>query len=89
MLDKKQLQDQMTGKVRDELFYRQFYTSLNQRFEEMQSESVKTYAEKVKREDYTTSSVREKPARFSMPNDDGFKTKKWNSLLKDCAYYFD
>lgn len=24
-----------------------------------------------------------------MPNDDGFKTKKWDSLLKECAFYFD
>ena len=24
-----------------------------------------------------------------MPNDDEFKTKKWDSLLKECAFYFD
>ena len=27
--------------------------------------------------------------RFSVANDDKFKTKKWESLMRDCAFYLD
>ena len=26
---------------------------------------------------------------FKVPGDDKFKTKKWESMLSDCAFYFD
>lgn len=89
MLDKKQLQDQMTAKVSDQLFYTNFYYQMGEKMKNLQEESAKTYAEKVNRDDYTYTAARVKPTRFRIPDDDAFKTKKWDSLFKECGFYFN
>ena len=70
MLDKKQLQDQVSAQISDDLFYRHFNRALNEKMGRLQEESAKTYAEKVNRMDYTVTPEREKPTRFKVPGDD-------------------
>jgi hypothetical protein len=54
-----------------------------------QKNAAKTYAEKVKRSQYTRLEGRTKPERFSVKDDDEQKSKKWDALFVDCAFYFD
>ena len=89
MLDKKQLQNEMTGQVRDEIFNRRFERMIQQRLGLAQYDAQKTYAEKVKREEYTVFEGRRKPERFQVEGDDSHKTKKWEALFTDCSFYFD
>jgi len=44
MLDKKALQDQMTSKVKDQMFAQQLYYTLNKRMGDMQDESARHYS---------------------------------------------
>jgi hypothetical protein len=50
-----------------------------------------TYAEQVNSSDYTVSrpTYGQDPVIFKVPGDDKFKTKKWEAMLSDCAFYFD
>ena len=54
----------MSGHVRDEIFNRQFSEVLKKHTDEQLANAQKTYAEKVKREEYTYLEPRYKPQRF-------------------------
>ena len=79
----------MSGHVRDEIFNRQFSEVLKKHTDDQLANAQKTYAEKVKREEYTYLEPRYKPQRFSVPDDDAQKSKKWAALFTDCAFYLD
>lgn len=50
----------------------------------------KTYAEKVKREDYTNKErACEYPKTFSVAGDDKCKSKLWESMMRDASFYLD
>lgn len=51
----------------------------------------RTYAEKVDWTKYTMQrpSFAEAPVYFKIAGDDKFKTKKWEALMSDCAFYMD
>ncbi len=51
-------------------------------------EAAKHYSEKVDRTQYTVIDDK-KVTRFSVPGDDQYRTKMWDSLMTDCAFYFD
>ena len=55
-----------------------------------EANSKKLFAETVDPLDYKTKDERHKSIQqFSIKNDDKFKTKMWNSCLRECAFYFD
>jgi len=51
-------------------------------------EAAKHYSEKVDRTKYTVVEDK-KLTRFSLPNDDQNRSKMWDSLMTDCAFYFE
>ena len=50
-----------------------------------------SYASQVDWTDYTVNKPTwgQDPVRFSVEGDDKFKTKKWEAMMGDCAFYFD
>ena len=49
----------------------------------------KTYAETVDRSKYTKVQSLEYKKAFTVAGDDKYKSKKWESMMKDAAFYLD
>lgn len=88
MLDKNQLHAELKQQAKDQIFEKQFNFALNQRLSKATEEAAKLYSEKVDRNKYTVVEDK-KLTRFSIPNDDQHRTKMWDSLMTDCAFYYD
>lgn len=88
MLDKNQLHAELKQQAKDQIFEKQFNFALNQRLSKATEEAAKLYSEKVDRNKYTVVEGK-KLTRFSIPNDDQHRTKMWDSLMTDCAFYYD
>ena len=65
-------------------------SALEKALEQKRENAGRTYAEKVKREDYTHTDTKFPRARVDeFAGDDALHSNKWNSLMKDAAFYFD
>ncbi len=89
MLDKKQLHDELTEKVKAQIFEKQLNERLQAHLEKKIADGNKTYAEKVDRSKYAVD-VDHTPSQFEIRGDDPvLKPLKWASAYTDAAFYFD
>ena len=59
--------------------------------QERQQNEGKTYSETTDWTEYSSERPTwgQDPVMFKVAGDDKFKTKKWEALMGDCAFYFD
>ena len=90
MQNRQQLEDQLRQETRDQIFNRQIADALEVRQREA-AEGTKTYSEKVDHRLYTSNRPTwgQDPVMFKVEGDDKFKTKTWEAMMSDCAFYFD
>ena len=64
---------------------------LEKRQQELIDNENKTFAETVDRSQYPNlrKNLGVDPVPFKIAGDNKFKAKKWDALLKDCAFYYD
>jgi hypothetical protein len=89
MFDKQQLHDQLKQKAKDALFERQFQIAVEKELADKAKDCF--YSEDKNFRDYEHGKDLAAPTykAFSVEGDDEHQTLKWNSALKDSAYYFD
>ena len=89
MQNRAEVEAKLRNQTRDQIFNRQ----LAQVMAEKEAERAKglNYAEKVNWADYTVQkpTYGEAPKMFKVEGDDKLKSKKWEAMLTDCAFYFD
>ena len=79
--------NELKARREEELFQREFDDELARILAEKK-------AGKFEKNKFDSETMRElpdyvKPEPFTVENDGKFQTKKWNFLLKDCAWYYD
>lgn len=80
--------DQLKQNAKNNIFSKQLAVSMNKRLEEIKNSHDQAYADKVNRDDYYDEKKRVR--RFEILGDDAtYRTKMWDSLATDCAYYYD
>jgi len=90
MLNRSQIEAKLRSETRDQIFNRQLADVMAQK-EHKRATTEQTYSEKVDWTEYTTKrpTYGQDPVMFTVEDDDKFKTKKWEAMLSDCAFYFD
>jgi hypothetical protein len=62
---------------------------MTKRLDEVKKAHAQAYSEKVNKDHYTHV-IDEKPHKFAIVGDDAtFRPKMWDSLVTDCAFYYD
>ena len=90
MQNRAQIEAKLRQETRDQIFNRQIASVIERKQDEM-AKDERTYAEKVDWTKYTMKrpSLAEAPVYFKIAGDDKFKSKKWEALMSDCAFYMD
>ena len=90
MQNRAQIEEKLRQETRDQIFNRQLASVIAQKEQERATDQ-KTYAEKVDWTKYTMKrpSFAEAPVVFKVPGDDKLKSKKWEAMMSDCAFYLD
>ena len=91
MFTKDQLESQLKGHAKSAIFERDFVLAFNKYLNQKREGVDKTYAEKKDWKDYRLSQAfqPQNPAFTVEGDDDKLHKAKWNSFLKDAAFYFD
>lgn len=91
MQNRAQIEAKLRQETRDAIFNRQLSDVLDQKQAEREKNSSMTFAEKTDSSKYTVSKPTwgQDPVMFKVPGDNKFKSKKWEALMSDCAFYFD
>ena len=92
MYTREQIEQSLKEKAKDSMFERDFQQSFNKYLTDKQQNPNRKYSETVNADDYRLKDCEVTTPQhppFEIPNDDEFKSKKWTSLLKDSAFYFD
>ena len=91
MQNRAQIEAQLRQETRDAIFNRQLSEVLAQKQAEREQYGQKTYAEQVDANKYRVMrpTLGEDPVMFKVAGDDSFKSKKWEALMTDCAFYYD
>ena len=79
--------DRLSGDLKDQIFQQQLMQALARKDQERAN--PKTYAETVDRSKYTKVQSLEYKKAFTVAGDDKYKSKKWESMMKDAAFYLD
>eukprot|EP00347_Sterkiella_histriomuscorum_P012897 403366798 len=90
MYTRDQMEEQLKAHTKAAIFESQFAQAFEKILSEKRSGQNQTYADKVKRNDYTMTDGYAEVKPFTVEGDDNnLRVAKWNSLLKDSAFYFD
>jgi len=91
MFTKDQLEDQLKTNAKSALFERDFALAFDKYLAQKREGATKTYAEKKDWTEYTLNPSNErKIVAFTVKGDDTkLHQAKWQSFLKDAAFYFD
>ena len=71
------------------MFERDFMLAFNKYLNEKKDNASKTYAEVTDRYEYTVKESYVEHQPFQVKGDDKLKSQKWDTLLKDCCFYYD
>ena len=89
MYSKDQVEAILRSQAKNAMFERDFLASFNKHLNAKKENLTKTYAEQTNWQEYKLQPSYEEVKPFSIEGDDKFKSKKFNALLKDCAFYYD
>ncbi len=89
MFDRDRIRDELKSQARDELFKSEFFEAYNRQLSLKKDKLNKTYAETVDRTEYGLKPLVQAPQAFTIEGDDELQSKKWESALKDAAFYFE
>mmetsp|Transcript_8186 Transcript_8186/g.11335 ORF Transcript_8186/g.11335 Transcript_8186/m.11335 type:complete len:183 (-) Transcript_8186:922-1470(-) len=91
MQNRAQVEAKLRQETRDTIFNRQLSDVLAQKQAERERNEGMTFAERVDANRYTVSKPTwgEDPPVFKVAGDDKFKSKKWEALMGECAFYLD
>ena len=90
MYTRDQMEEQLKATTKAAIFEKQFAEAFDRVLLEKRSGAPKPYSEKVNRDDYTVRDGYREYKEFTVEGDDHhYRLAKWNSLLKDTAYYYD
>lgn len=91
MFTKDQLETQLKTHAKSAMFERDFVLAFNRHLNEKREGANRTYAEKKDWQEYRlTPAFEQKIKPFEVAGDDAkFHQAKWNSFLKDAAFYLD
>ena len=85
------MEEQLRAQTKAAIFEKQFAQAFERVLNDKRSgASDQHYADKVNRDKYTTTDGYQEIQPFTVEGDDkNLRVAKWNSLLKDSAFYFD
>lgn len=91
MQNREQVEAKLRQETRDQIFNRQLAEVIAQKQKERIDSVNKTYAEQVDASKYTHAKLNlgQDPPSYKIQGDNKFKTKKWEAMMSDCAFYFD
>lgn len=87
MYGREEIREQLKQKAKDEVFLAKFNEQVNADLQKLNAGTK--YAQKVNQFDYQWNPTVRALKRFQIDGDDEHHTKKWQSLMTDCAFYFD
>ncbi len=91
MQNRAQIEAKLRQETRDAIFNRQLSDALAQKQAEREKNSGLTFSETTDVSKYTVSKPTwgQDPVMFKVAGDNKFKSKKWEALMSECAFYFD
>jgi len=91
MQNRVEVEAKLRQETRDAIFNRQIAQALAKKQDERQRSGQLHYADLVNSEEYNLNrpTFGQDPEVFKVEGDDKWKTKKWEAMMSDCAFYFD
>ena len=89
--ERAQINQKLKQETKDLIFNQQVEKLIEERKKQKQAdaEGKRTYAEKVDQSLYTVTPYVKEPHRFQVEGDDKYFSKQWESMMKDCGFYYD
>lgn len=90
MYSRDQMEEQLKAQAKAAIFERQFAEAFEKQLQKKRMGEQQMLADKVDRTDYTVTDGYQEVKPFTVEGDDNnLRIAKWNSLLKDAAFYYD
>ncbi len=86
-MNRNEFYKELKEKRSEQLFWRNFDDELEKTLAAKRAGSLQE--SNYREGEYNEVAQYQSPKEFTIDNDDKYKTKLWNSLLKDCAFYYD